>query len=202
MKSNDFDRVAIVYDHLARFIFGRSIQDAQLYFASEIKSHSRVLIMGGGTGWIAEELMKIDPEFEIVMIDASQKMIDQASKRNLSKNVTLICGDEQAMPFSNFNVLITPFFLDMFEEKNLEKVISILKQHLTKNSLWIAVDFVSERWWHKIYLWIMYRFFKITCSIEASTLPPWEAALKNHLTALSQEVFYQGFVKAALYQLK
>jgi Methylase involved in ubiquinone/menaquinone biosynthesis len=200
VKTNDFDRIAGVYDPLAKIVFGKAIRNAQLHFSNCIPTHSCVLIIGGGTGWIAEELIKQDPTLRIVLIDASQKMIDLAKLRLMGTNVELICGDENDLTVES-DVVITPFFLDLFPDEKLQRVIRKIQPSLKSDGLWIATDFVTERWWHRIYLWMMYRFFKITTAIESNHLPDWQKAmLQNGFHSGDQKTFYKGFVKTICYK--
>ena len=51
MKRTGWDRIARIYDRLARLVYGRQIVRAQVDLLEHISPGSRVLIVGGGTGW-------------------------------------------------------------------------------------------------------------------------------------------------------
>ncbi|MEZ4686196.1 MAG: hypothetical protein R3B47_09055 [Bacteroidia bacterium] len=51
-----FNRLAPVYDFLASLVFGNRIRQAQRWLLDFIPEGSSILILGGGTGWILEEL--------------------------------------------------------------------------------------------------------------------------------------------------
>ena len=60
MKLNGFDSIASIYDPIARLFFGNSITESQATFLSEIPV-GKVLILGGGSGWIATEVLSAQP---------------------------------------------------------------------------------------------------------------------------------------------
>ena len=58
MASN-YDNSAAFYDQLSQMVFGKALIRAQLYLLQQVPPNSTVLIVGGGTGWILEELSNI-----------------------------------------------------------------------------------------------------------------------------------------------
>jgi hypothetical protein len=49
-------------------------------------------------------------------------------------------------------------------------------------------------------LWIMYRFFRVVCSIEARSLPSWgDAILRRGYRPVADCFFYGSFIKSVLY---
>ncbi|HEY9047693.1 MAG TPA: class I SAM-dependent methyltransferase, partial [Ohtaekwangia sp.] len=69
-----FDSIAPVYDMLSRIVFGRSMVKSQRHFLKYIPAEASVLILGGGTGWIIQELFAVNNTCTIVYVEASQKM--------------------------------------------------------------------------------------------------------------------------------
>jgi tRNA (cmo5U34)-methyltransferase len=47
-----FDRLAPFYDSLARLIIGKGIKQSQLHFLNHLRDKTKLLVLGGGTGWI------------------------------------------------------------------------------------------------------------------------------------------------------
>ena len=58
----DFNTVARPYDFISRLVFGDSLVEAQTSLLHYIPSNSQILIVGGGTGWILEEISKINQD--------------------------------------------------------------------------------------------------------------------------------------------
>ena len=79
--ANSFDRVAPIYDTLARIVFGRSIILAQLFYLKEIPVNARVLILGGGTGKVAHALLQLNNTCQIVYVEASVAMLEKTRSR-------------------------------------------------------------------------------------------------------------------------
>jgi ubiquinone/menaquinone biosynthesis C-methylase UbiE len=59
MKNKNFDFIAPYYDFLSKLIFGKRLRIAQTSLLSKIPRHQRILLVGGGTGWILPELLQI-----------------------------------------------------------------------------------------------------------------------------------------------
>lgn len=201
MTGNGFDRIASIYDRLARLVFGNSIKRSQTHFVGKIPLSSEVLILGGGTGWILPELFRHDSRMKITYIDSSLKMISKARQHATEISVEFIFGTERDIPLKRFDVVIMPFFLDIFPTEKLKIVIELILLRLKSGGLWFVSDFVNTAWWHKIYLWIMYRFFRVICNIEARKLPEWLETLNAHdLDLISTKKFFNGFICSAIYK--
>ena len=81
MLERNYDSIALIYDRLARLVYGRSLVNAQLYLLDAIPAEAHVLIVGGGTGWVLEEITKRHPSgLSIDYIDAASKMVALAKK--------------------------------------------------------------------------------------------------------------------------
>lgn len=202
MKSNNFDRIAFVYDRLARLLFGRSIIQSQLFFLHKIPDRSTVLILGGGSGWILEELLALRPSVEVCYIEASKRMISLAKERlQNDQRVQFICGTENDIPDRAFTIVITNFYLDLFNQQSLSSVLQRIKKSLAPSANWIVTDFVDKKRWHRVMLKIMYIFFRITTKIEASKLPEWNTAVAQlGGVKTASKSFYGDFIEATFFQ--
>jgi len=201
---NGFDKIAFIYDFLAKLVFGKSIIHSQKYFLSRIPDHSKIVILGGGTGWLLAELLKVKPNCEVWYIEASEKMIALSrNKINTEQAIHFIHGTQLAIPLSlKYDVVITNFYLDLFTDRQLADVAKKIRSSLKPGSLWIATDFVCSRRWQKMLLKIMYRFFRITCNIESQQLPEWNNAIQRvSLIKIESIFFYKDFIQTILYQL-
>jgi SAM-dependent methyltransferase len=199
---NQFNKIAFVYDMIAALVFGKSIKRAQEYFLKDVPDTSIVLILGGGTGWLAKELLKKKPNCRIVYIDASSKMIELARKKTgNSAQINFIHGTEKDIPQIKFDVVITNFFLDMFELGSLSNVTGRIKSSMEKDSIWIATDFIDEgKWWQKMLLKLMYAFFNRVSKIESRALPDWQDAIKvQAMKGVETRSYYAGFIRTVKY---
>ncbi|MBS1680956.1 MAG: class I SAM-dependent methyltransferase [Bacteroidetes bacterium] len=204
MKSlNGFDTISHVYDPLAKLAFGRSIQQSQLFFLNKIRKQSKILILGGGTGWILLELLKRQPECEVWYIEASAKMISSSRiKTTNDQRVHFIHGTEENIPNQHFDVAITNFFLDLFDDKSIYHLIGKIKTKLKPGSIWIATDFVNRKRWHAPVLKLMYLFFRVTCGINSTYLPKWSEAMKTEMKEIESKSFCSEFMETKLFLLR
>ncbi|MEX2230946.1 MAG: methyltransferase [Cyclobacteriaceae bacterium] len=203
-----FNRIAPYYDFLKQMVFGRAIADSQVAFLGKIPKGSKLLIIGGGSGEILPVLKKVvvSPGSTIWYLEASSEMITLAAKRlplHSRENINFIHGTENSLPDNVvFDAVLTNFFLDLFPYDRGLEICRKIYRRINPGGLWLVSDFVSEgKWWQRALLWIMYRFFAITCKIEATALPAWEDQLLA--VGLKEEInksFYRGFIKSALYK--
>lgn len=169
---NNFNLIAPVYDSLAKLVFGNKLKQAQCHFLHLIPKDSNVLIVGGGTGWILDEIFKTGFIGSITYVEASSKMLELTQKRLKPEwNVTLINGNESKIPLFQYDTIITNFFLDVFPPEKLQDVIMMLFDRLKNSGIWICTDFQStNRRLHKLLIWLMHWFFRLTTGIESQDL--------------------------------
>jgi tRNA (cmo5U34)-methyltransferase len=196
-----FNRLAPIYDSLALLVIGKGIRTSQLHFLNHLKEKNELLIPGGGTGWILPFIIKINPNLHIDYVELSSNMIAKAKVHATgSLNVRFIEGTEANIPDKKYDCVITNFYLDLFNDEQLNLVIKKIKGSLTSNSCWIATDFVSNKKWHKAMLGIMYKFFSLTTGLKTSSLPAWEHRLKQEGGKLVEtKMSSRGFIKSAVF---
>lgn len=199
-KLDRFNWIARSYDSLVRFAFGDQLYRAQLYFVNEINNNDRVLIIGGGSGKFLRDLLKMKPGIDVVYVEASSKMIGLAQKVTQSK-VTFIHGTEDDIPAQLFDVVITNFFLDLFTEDEISPVVKKISSNLRVSGKWLITDFEkTEKFSHQLVLWLMYRFFRVTGSIDAKGLAQWRPVLAAaNLTLQNAKSFSDGFVSTSVF---
>ncbi|SDP94034.1 Methyltransferase domain-containing protein [Mucilaginibacter sp. OK268] len=200
----NFNNSAWFYDGLSRLVYGRALINAQLYLLSFIEPDSRVLIVGGGTGWILEELTKIHPSgLCITYVEIAAAMMDLSKKRDTGSNevVYIQSAIEQVTLTPDFDVVITSFLFDNFTEQTLHIVFNHIHALLKPLGLWLNADFqLTGRWWQQLLLKSMFVFFRLICGIEASKLP----GIKTRFTANSyamvdEKTFFNDFIVASVY---
>ncbi|AUD02865.1 class I SAM-dependent methyltransferase [Spirosoma pollinicola] len=182
---SNFNWIAPVYDALAFMVFGHRLRRAQIIFLNRIPANASVLIVGGGAGWILEQvLLKCHPK-KIVYLETSSQMVALAGGRMLRKSLTgfvdFRVGDDTALvPDEQFDVIITSFVLDLFTETTLQtRFLPPLLNVLKPTGIWLVTDFVQPKVsWQKALLWVMIRFFRLTAGIEAKTLVNWQQGLR------------------------
>ena len=72
----NYNNAAWFYDSLSRVVYGKALIDAQVYLLQYIQPNSTILIVGGGTGWILEEVARIHPTgLQITYVEAYAQMM-------------------------------------------------------------------------------------------------------------------------------
>lgn len=173
MNSNDFDRVAPFYDSLAGLVFGKAIKKAQTKYLHLIKPNHKILILGGGTGWIIDEILNRQPTVEITYIEKSTQMIELAKKVSPNPTIKFFnCPFEEWRSEDKFDFVLSNFFLDVFQGPKLEdQIIPKIKSLIVKNGGLLVADFQgSQSIWQKLLLWTMHRFFALSSNLESKRL--------------------------------
>ncbi|PSR56220.1 class I SAM-dependent methyltransferase [Adhaeribacter arboris] len=208
-----FDRVSWFYDPLARLVFGSAIRQSQVALLSFVPADASVLLVGGGTGWLLPDIVTLQIPLQITYLELSSRMLTRARKTcaGLPANqlqVTFRQGTEADLRADEkFNVIFTPFVLDLYPENLLIPMMQRLYQHLKPNSYWLVADFFidqtrsrKEQWWQHNLTQAMYTFFGKLCNLQTHTLP--------HLDNLFQRLpgqlmytkyFYSGFIRSQVY---
>jgi ubiquinone/menaquinone biosynthesis C-methylase UbiE len=205
MQGN-YDPVAGFYDALSGAVFANRIFHAQLFLLHAIPPEARVLIVGGGTGWILEEIARRQGAgLSITYVEISAGMLALSKRRYAGTNaVDFIHGPIQEIQLENFyDIIITPFLFDNFSDETLKWVFDKLDHHLHKGGYWLFSDFQLQKnkLSQKLLIKIMYLFFRITCKVEASRLPDAGRLFYQYgYTNISQKTFFKGFICSVIYQ--
>jgi len=206
--NNNYDKIANHYDTLSRLVFFKSQVNAQVNQLQYIPKDSSVLIAGGGTGWILEEITKIYPSgLKIVYVEISAKMIALSQKREFKNNQVKFVnlGIEDFSTDTVFDVVLTPFLFDNFAEQRAAKVFNLLNASLKKDGLWFLVDFSLNKnngnWWKWLLLKSMYSFFKLLGIVEANQLIDMNPYFLNaDYQVLELRLYYGNFIKAVIFK--
>ena len=201
----NYNNSAWFYDRLAGLVYGRALINAQVYLLQFAPPGSKILIAGGGTGWILEELTRLHPSgLTITYVEVAVNMMALSRKRNVGANqVNFITEaiENVALP-GGFDVIITPFLFDNFTDKTLQKVFKHLHSQLKPGGLWLNTHFqLTGKWWQNLLLKTMFAFFKLVCHIEASALPDIEKQfVQNNYSVVIQKTFFGEFITAKTYR--
>ena len=192
---NNFNFVAPFYDSLVSLVFGQQIEKASDFFLGDIKGQ-KVLVFGGGTGKILEAL---DKSNEVTYIEKSAKMIDIAQRRSMG-NVSFL--NQDALLFSSsddFDVVVCPFFLDCFNDKNLDSLITSIKRIMAYNGKLIVSDFQRTNS-NGLLIWIMHLFFRVFSGLESKKLVNIHSRIvKKGLILENEEFFHKNMIFSRVY---
>jgi ubiquinone/menaquinone biosynthesis C-methylase UbiE len=205
---NNYDRIAPYYDRLSRLVFFKSQVNAQINQLKYLPEHAEILIVGGGTGWILEEIARVRTAgMKITYVEIAEKMINLAKNRNRASNEVHFyhSGIEDFQINPSFDVILTPFLFDNFMEERAAFVFDKLDRSLIEKGLWLMVDFnISGKrgvWWKHLLLKSMYTFFRLIRMVEAVDLVDMKPYFsRKPYQVLEERYYYNGFIKAVVYQ--
>ena len=202
MPSPDFDAIAPIYDFLARLVYGKSIRKAQVYYLDRIPDQARVLILGGGTGWLLEEIS--NQSLHIDYVDLSKSMLKKTAKRHVSfAKLCFIQGNEEALRGSRYDVVITPFVLDVCNENQLPKMVETIGRLVEPDGQWLCIDFNvhDQSFKARILSVTMCHFFRIVSGVKLKCLLPYFGAIEQAgFKETETNLFYDRFIKASLFK--
>ncbi|MBB6612231.1 class I SAM-dependent methyltransferase [Pontibacter sp. Tf4] len=202
-----FDRVASFYDPLARLVYGSALQDAQQWLLPHIPAGASVLLIGGGSGWLLQQVLQKTSPKHILYLEASEKMLQKAKQLNPGTPVVSFRHGTEAdlLPHEQFDVIITPFLLDLFPDARLAELMQRLCYSLAPNGRWLFADFWPVQhnppFWQKLLAKSMYLFFGFLSNVRGRLLPDYS----RHFTSLGLQeqhsaAFYKGFVQAKIFE--
>lgn len=202
----NYNNSAGFYDRLSRMVYGRALINAQVYLLQYVPADAVVLIAGGGTGWLLEELTKIHSSgLQITYVEVAADMMALSRKRNTGGNKVTFINDvvENVNPDTKFDVIITPFLFDNFTEETTGMVFNHLDNILGPGGLWLNADFqLTGKWWQKFLLRSMFLFFRMLCNIEASELPDVDSQFRlSGYKAVEERAFFGDFIISKVYKV-
>jgi len=210
-SDSGFDRVAAFYDPLSRLVYGRALLRAQAHALTGglPTGAPHLLIIGGGTGWVLGEVLRLRPQASVLYLEASSVMISKTHRLLLRQHPMAVAqvkfrlGTEADLSAQDsFDGIITFFFLDLFPPTRLRQLVTRLNAVRKPAAPWLLADFAPpQTWWQRGLLTAMYGFFRLTTGISGHTLPPIRAELTRlELREEQQKQFFGGMVEAAVWK--
>lgn len=208
--SKGFDGLAPYYAGLERAVFGAALQAARLAYLPALLSAERVLILGEGDGRFLARLLKSNPRCLVDSVDSSSAMLARSRRRvgAEAERVRFIAADARTFQpkARDYDAVVTSYFLDMFTSQTLAKCLPRWSEGLRPGGRWAVSDFHLPpdgfgKWRSRVYLTVLYAFFRRVTGIEASQLIPTQALFERSGLALQEERYFKGgLLRAALYR--
>lgn len=205
---NNYDPIAGSYDLLSRLVFGQAEINAQVELLRYIGPGSRILIVGGGTGWILERLAAIHPSgLRITYVESSANMMALTKKRNCGHNEVVLVQlpVEQFVTEERYDAILTGFLFDNFSVDSATQVFHTLHALLKNEGYWLFADFYYHKGkgklWQSLMLQSMYTSARLVCHVEAKELTDTEPLFTAAGYRQVYSAFHYGrFIKSIAYQ--
>jgi ubiquinone/menaquinone biosynthesis C-methylase UbiE len=205
---NNYDTIANYYDRIHHLFYGQAEISAQVELLDYVRPGDRLLIVGGGTGWILEKIGSIFPSgLEITYVESSVRMMELTKTRNWGGNrVQLVTSVvEEWKGEREYDCILTGFFFDNFKEVHAAQIVHQLSGYLKSGGYWLEVDFYYPRrrgkLWKAILLYSMYLSARLICGVEAKRLPDMERIFTEEGYRVLYTTFhYQRFIRSMVYK--
>lgn len=108
------------------------------------KDTKKTLDLGAGTGLELIHIFELFPSASVTVVDISEKMLEELSKRDFAKQVTTICGDFFEVDFGNdYDAVISTSALHHFKPEEKDLLYKKIYDCLKKDGLFLNCDKIS-----------------------------------------------------------
>jgi ubiquinone/menaquinone biosynthesis C-methylase UbiE len=211
------DPIARVYRWLEYASFGRGLQRCREAFLPEIAGAREVLLLGDGDGRFLAAFLHRNPDAHVTSVDSSGRML--ALARDRIRPWTGAIGPDRQVRFHQadaatwrpppgtcFDLIVTQFFLDCFDDGDLERMIPALAGAAAPGARWLVAEFRQPAhgpaaWRAKIWIGSLYAAFRLMTGLEARQLPNYRQLLQAQGFIQEREMIAEwGLLTAQLWR--
>lgn len=185
----NFDPLASIYRALEIVAFGGDLARARFCLLDRLSDRRSILVLGEGDGRCLERLVRLAPAARIHCFDASPAMLARARARiagtEAEARVTFTHADlrHTEFPVGAYDAVVTLFFLDCFDAATAAEIVTRAARALRPDSRWLFADFAVpprgfRRLRARLWLALLYAFFRQTTKLTVDRLPPSEALIR------------------------
>ncbi len=206
MEQPDFDRVARVYRWAEYLALGKTLERARECLLPRLRPCKQALALGDGDGRFLARLLQQNPEMRAVAVDTSAGMLALLRARCSERVSTVQASALELNAEAGTDLVVTHFFLDCFQQVEVDALVKRLSEQLEPGALWVLSDFgvPSARWlrpFAAVYVRSLYLAFRSLTGLRVTRLPNPQRALEAAgLMRLERKDFLFGLVYAELWQ--
>jgi ubiquinone/menaquinone biosynthesis C-methylase UbiE len=181
------DRIARCYRWIEYLAFGKELERRRFRFVCEIADARRALILGDGDGrFLARSAAASQACIDYV--DLSARMLELARQRAGTHGIAYHQADALTLPLApaEYDLIATHFFLDCFDERDLEILIERTARASQPGALWLISEFRRPQWAAPL-LSTLYLFFRLTTGLTTRRLTDHRPLLVKHGFRLRRE---------------
>lgn len=206
-----YDGLARVYRLLEFLAFGRDLERIRFAHLARLRECRSILVLGEGDGRCLERLVAEAPAARIDCLDLSPAMLARATARLAGGEAAGRVSFRQAdlltadLPPARYDAVVTCFFLDCFTAEQAAAVMGRIEGSLLPGARWLWADFTLPagglaRWRARLWVGLLYRFFRWQTGLPARELPPVEPGLAAAGWKPVAELSLQhGLLRSAVY---
>ena len=197
-----FDNLARHYQLLERMLFGNQLALARRKALDDLPIHpNKILLIGDGDGRFCQDILTARADTEIVSIDSSPRMLDQARKRLVDANlnpqrVDFVEEDvrQYDFPKSEYDFIALNFVLDCFRQEELDSLLPRIEASLKPTGYIGYSDFaipnrsVFSRFVANTIVSLLYIVFRMTTNLQAKCLPNINWSKTMHLVSRNERL--------------
>jgi SAM-dependent methyltransferase len=192
------DRIARRYRWLEYAGFGRALEWRREAFLGDLSDVRRVLAVGDGDGRALAALLIAAPQTCVDYIDISARMLEVARARAGTERVVYRCEDARmaSLPVAEYDLIITHFFLDCFDDADLEPLVARLANAAHPQARWLVSEFRGNGWLVRA----LYFFFRVTTGLRTRRLVDHHPILIHHgFRLVRYEQAWRGLLASELW---
>jgi len=199
-----------MYRALELLAFGHGLERTRFCFLDRLADCRNILLLGEGDGRCLERLTQLAPSAQIHCLDASRAMLDRAAARLLPATLARVTFEQADILTASFqpdcyDAVVTLFFLDCFTPEQVTAIVSRVSPALCADGRWLFADFALPasglaHWQARLWLALLYPFFRWQTGLAARALPPSEALLcAQGFRCTAERTFRYGLLRSAVY---
>ena len=210
-----YSSIARFYKLIESVTIGGSLLDARLGHLQRLAAGPEIqhaLLVGEGNGSFLLPFAQQFPNTRITVLDESAAMLRVAQTRLEAAGIdTARIAFWQAdmtteqLHEDRYDLIVTLFFFDNFDAATVRRVVPVLERASTASAQWLLSDFqIPASGWRRlrarIWLIILYAFFRCVAKIPARTVPPVEAILAaTSFKQVARETYSAEMLYSTLY---
>ncbi len=165
------DYIARWYRWLEYAGFGRALERRRGAFLAEVADARRILLLGEGDGRFLVKLVEQNRGASIDYVDLSSRMLELARAR-AGDRVTYRHGNALTIPLpeNEYDLIVTHFFLDCFEELELNRLIDRVARAARSDARWLLSEFREPAAWARVIVGGLYWFFRAATGLKTARL--------------------------------
>jgi|TARA_B110000093_G_scaffold89629_3_gene97058 ubiquinone/menaquinone biosynthesis C-methylase UbiE len=210
-----YSSIARFYKLIESVTIGGSLLDARLGHLQRLAEGPAIhhaLLVGEGNGSFLLPFAQQFPNTRITVLDESPAMLRVAQNRLEAAGIDTariafwqVDMTTEQLPEDRYDLIVTLFFFDNFDAATVRRVVPVLERASTASAQWLLSDFqIPASGWRRlrarIWLIILYAFFRCVAKIPARTVPPVEAILAaTSFKQVARETYSAEMLYSTLY---